>query len=65
MKKVEVNKDICIGCGACVSIANEYFCFNDEGYSEVIKNEIAENDLEKVEDAKDCCPVDAINIEEK
>lgn len=62
MKKVKVNQDACIGCGACVSMANEYFDFNDEGYSEAIKEVIEDSDLELVEDAASCCPVDAISI---
>lgn len=64
MKKVNVNKDVCIGCGACVSICPKYFEFNDEGYSKVIKEEIEKEDVEDVEDAKGSCPVGAIEIKE-
>ena len=33
--KVKVNKDACIGCGACAAICDEVFEINDEGLSEV------------------------------
>ena len=32
--KVKVNKEVCIGCGACQAIAPSVFEFNDEGYAE-------------------------------
>lgn len=62
MKKIVVNKDACIGCGACVSIDDKHFSFNDEGLSEVISNE----DIESVEvtTAIESCPTNAISIEE-
>ena len=36
--KVKVNKDACIGCGACASICPDVFELNDEGLSEVKVN---------------------------
>ena len=33
--KVKVNKDACIGCGACAQICDEVFELNDDGLSEV------------------------------
>ena len=33
--KVKVNKEACIGCGACMSIAEDVFEMNDEGLSSV------------------------------
>lgn len=60
--KLDTNK--CIGCGACVAISNAQcggnFDFNDEGLSVVVNNEVTDSTRE----AKDACPVDAIEIEE-
>lgn len=61
--KVNVNKDACIGCGACVSICDQVFEFDDEGMSKVIKEEVP-SDLENdVKEAVESCPTAA--IEEK
>lgn len=54
-KKLKVNKDICIGCGACVSAFPESFAFGDDGKAECIK------EVDKAEDAKANCPVSAIS----
>ena len=63
MKKLEVDQNKCIGCGACVSYAPEYFDFNDEGLSEAKTQESL--DSEEVEQAIEVCPVGAISLEEK
>ena len=72
--KVKVNKDACIGCGACAAICDEVFEINDEGLSEVKVEENSENKEEfvsvkeelqdEVRDAADSCPTGAIVIEE-
>ncbi|MDD2203021.1 MAG: ferredoxin [Bacilli bacterium] len=59
--KVKVNKDACIGCGACVSICPEVFVFNDEGYAEVIADNVKEEYEEKVTEAIESCPTEAIS----
>lgn len=64
MKKVTVNKDTCIGCGACVSISPKYFEFTDDGYSKAIKEVVEKEDEAEVEDAAGACPVSAIEIKE-
>lgn len=51
--------DTCIGCGACIAIAPENFDYQ-EGVSVVINEEITDTTKE----AKDACPVGAIEIEE-
>lgn len=59
--KVKVDKEKCLGCGACVAIAPKSFRLDKEGKSEPIDppgdaKEIVENALES-------CPVAAITIE--
>lgn len=58
--KVKVIQDKCIGCGACVAIAPLNFDFDENGLSTVIAEEITEKTME----AKEACPVYAIEIEE-
>ncbi|MBR4618490.1 MAG: ferredoxin [Bacilli bacterium] len=60
--KVNVNKDQCIGCGACAAIAPEVFEINDEGFSQVINNdqEVSEENIDSARDAIDSCPTSAI-----
>ena len=36
--KAKVNKDVCIGCGACTSIAPDVFEIGDDGLAEVVKD---------------------------
>ena len=68
--KVKVNKDACIGCGACAAICDEVFEINDEGLSEVkVENDeefvsVKEELQDEVRDAADSCPTGAIVIEE-
>lgn len=68
MKKLFVNEEACIGCGACIAIDGAHFDFNDNGLSEVINNENIET--EETKNAISSCPTNAIsyveeNIEEK
>jgi len=60
MAKVTVDKDKCIGCGACVSIAGKTFKMGEDGKSEVVDPE--GDDLETIENAAQSCPVEAIKI---
>lgn len=62
MKKVKVNEDACIGCGACVSIDPEHFDFNEEGLSEVKNQENIES--EELANAMESCPTNAIYYDE-
>jgi len=62
MKKIKVNPEACIGCGACVAIDPEHFEFNDEGLSSVISNENLETD--ELKNAIASCPVSVIKLEE-
>ena len=61
--KVKVNKDACIGCGACAAICDEVLEINDEGLSEAKVEEVKEELQDEVRDAADSCPTGAIEIE--
>lgn len=58
--KVKVNQEACIGCGACVAIADEVFDINDNGLSEVKVDIVSEENKEKVQEAIESCPSAAI-----
>ena len=58
--KLEVNKDICIGCGACAAICPDVFEIDDDGLAVSVTNEINEDVMEDAIDAKEGCPVNAI-----
>ena len=60
MKKLTVDKDKCIGCGACVAIDPDHFDFSDEGYSEVVKTDAL--DTAEVKNAAESCPTGAIQL---
>lgn len=62
--KVEVNKDACIGCGACGAIAPEVFLVDE--LAEVILSPVPTELEESVKDAIEGCPTGAIyEIEEE
>lgn len=69
MKKIRVNTESCIGCGACAAIASEVFDFDDNGYAIAKEDnnkfdELSDELKEMVMDAKEGCPTGAIVIEE-
>jgi ferredoxin len=56
--KIIINKNLCIGCGTCVSIAPKTFKLGNEDKAEVIEP-IGDNET-TVQEAIDSCPVVAI-----
>ena len=57
---LKINKDLCIGCGACQAVCPEVFEIEDDGLATVIVEEISEDLKEDALDAKEGCPTDAI-----
>ena len=58
--KVMVNKDECIGCGACMGIAEDVFEMDDNGLSQVKVDTVPEDKVEDVKEAVSSCPTSAI-----
>ena len=58
--KLKVNKDLCIGCGACAAVCPDCFEFDDDGLAKCIVDEIPNNNEEDATDAKEGCPTSAI-----
>jgi ferredoxin len=62
--KVWVDRDLCIGAGTCVAIANNTFQLDNEAKAVILKT--AEKDSqETVLDAAKSCPVAAVIIEDE
>lgn len=59
---VSVNRDMCIGCGACAGTAPNTFGLDNEGKS-VILSTADTDSKETIENAKNGCPVGAISVE--
>lgn len=59
MKRVEVDDEICIGCGLCVEICPEIFNLNSEGKAESI-NAVEDSEELSTEEAINSCPTEAI-----
>lgn len=60
MSKVEVDKNKCIGCGACTAIAPNVFEFDDDGLAKAVSNTVNDD----VKTAAEGCPTEAITVEE-
>ncbi len=60
--KVSVDENLCTGCGMCVDICPEVFEI-PEAISIVKTTEITEEIADKVKEAAESCPVEAIIIE--
>lgn len=56
---VSVNKETCIGCGACASTCAEVFEMKEDGKSHVKSG--AKGDEKCIQESIDNCPVDAIS----
>ena len=62
--KAYVDKDTCIGCELCTQICPDVFSMDDDGKSVAINDDIPENLQDDAVEARDSCPVSAIDIEE-
>lgn len=62
MKKAKVNKDLCIGCGACTGICPDVFTFDDDG--KAVAGEVVAGTEDAVDEAAAGCPVQAIEVED-
>jgi len=65
--EIKVDRNLCIGCGACIALCPNIFKYGSDGKSEVkIDNvtNINETDKECVKRAVTVCPVKAITVNE-
>lgn len=61
--KAFVDKDVCIGCGACAGICSEVFDMDSDGLAVAIEGEVSTDLEESAVDARESCPVDAITVD--
>ena len=61
--KAKVNKDQCIGCGACQAIVPDVFEIEDDGLA-CAKGEVTDENKDDVIDASESCPTGSIKVEE-
>jgi len=61
-KKVIVDEELCIGCGACANLCPSVFELQDDGKSKVIDETGASCDADV---AANGCPVGAIKVSEE
>jgi len=62
--KIEIDKEKCIGCGACSAIQADIFEMK-EGKAYTKKSEITELEKGRAQDGVDACPVQAIKVIKK
>lgn len=66
MEKVVIDKNKCMGCGACAAISDGTnggnFCFDDDGLCEVVNENVISDDSNNTKKAVDTCPMLAIEI---
>ncbi|NTW89884.1 MAG: ferredoxin [Candidatus Moranbacteria bacterium] len=60
---VAVDRDLCIGCGACTAVAPKTFGLDSEGKSTILAS-ADEDAKETIVSAKNGCPVGAISASE-
>lgn len=61
--KVTINKDMCIGCGACTGICPNVFVIEDDGKAGVVAEAVDAADEDAANEAVAGCPVAAIEAE--
>ncbi len=62
--KARIFEEKCIGCGQCEAVCNKVFNIGDEGYAEVVCEEIPKELVDDATMAAEGCPTGAIEIKE-
>ena len=57
---IKIDKTKCIGCGTCIALNSQVFSMGDDGIAQV--NDQSSIDKANIQEAIDCCPVQAILI---
>jgi ferredoxin len=62
MSRVVVDRDRCVGSGACEALASDVFEVDDDGVLVVHREEPADEELPDVRDAVQACPIQALAL---
>lgn len=62
--KIDIDPELCTGCGLCVDVCPEVFELNEKDIAELRIEQVPVNLLQACLDAADSCPVEAISIGE-
>lgn len=60
--KACVDKELCIGCGLCASLASDIFEIEDDGLAGAV-GEVTSSNEAAAKEAESSCPVAAISVE--
>ena len=63
MSKIHADRSVCEGIGMCETQADEYFMVGDDGFVEVLREDVDEADRALVAAAVASCPVAALRLE--
>jgi ferredoxin len=61
--KAHVDKETCIGCGLCPSIASDVFDMQEDGKAGEIVDSVPEGSEGAAQEAAESCPVAAISVD--
>lgn len=61
--KFIVDPDLCISCGACISLCPEVFDWDDNDKAKAIDGDVASDIEDSATEAMGSCPTDAISKE--
>ncbi len=63
MAKIKVDFDRCEGTGMCESLAPDHFEVDEQGFLQVLQEDVAEGEVAIVEEAVASCPTEALRLE--
>ena len=64
MSRIEVDRELCVGSGACEALAPEVFEVDDDGVLVVHRPEAGADEAGDVRDAVRACPTRALSLAE-
>jgi ferredoxin len=62
--KVHLDRAKCTGLGICESLAPDFFEIGDDGALLVLRDDVAQDEIQEVEEAVKGCPTEALRMEE-
>jgi len=58
--KFYVEPDLCIACGACISLCSEVYDWDDDGKAKAIEGDVPAEVEDSATEAMEACPTEAI-----